>query len=364
VTVFFRPLPAWISPRSAPTAGGPRGAELFGIGGGGGAKDPGIGGGGGAEDPGIGGGGGGGAAGAPDSGIGGGGGGGGGGGALGLDAKAAGTDGRSCTGVGGLLSVADNGRGGAMVPKRIDARCLAEPPVGPLPSSSLESSFSESATDHSSSSGRRRDCGPLYVGVSGFAASWCAIRWKGLVEESSLGTEAGGESGWVGGRGGGGGAADGGPDSEEEDTESFLKYGFRDSSAAGLDKGVESRTLLVEDGSGANEAGGEETLGRIWLLVGVASVPCGVTACGPSSSDDESSPRLSSCNWSCLSRSRAASSSARWAASLASFSLASFSAAFFRAFSSCFLTLPALTCSSRALRRACAASRSFSNSSS
>jgi hypothetical protein len=277
VTVFFRPFPAWISPSSAPTAGepppladrvgGPRGAELFGIGGGGGAEDPGIGGGGG---------GGGGAVGAPNSGIGGGGG----GGAPGLDSKAAGTDGESCTGVGGLLSIADNGRGGAMVPNRIDARCLAEPPVGAPPSSSLESSFSDSATDHSSSSGRRRDCGPLYVGASGLAASCCAIRWKGLVDESSLGAEAGGESGWVWGTGGGGGggAADGGPDSEEEDTESFLKYGFRDSSTAGLDKGVESRTLLVEDGPGANEAGGEETLGRIWLVVGVASVPWGVTA--------------------------------------------------------------------------------------
>src|SRR5271163_5253540 len=69
VTVFFRPFPAWISPSSAPTpgepppladrVGGPRGAELFGIGGGGGAEDPGIGGGGG---------GGGGAVGAPNSG--------------------------------------------------------------------------------------------------------------------------------------------------------------------------------------------------------------------------------------------------------------------------------------------------------
>jgi hypothetical protein len=275
VTVFFRPFPAWISPSSAPTAGeppplppladrvgGPRGAELFGIGGGGGAEDPGIGGGGG------------GAAGAPNSGIGGGGG----GGAPRLDPKAAGTDGESCTGVGGLLSIADNGRGGAMVPNRIDARCLAEPPVGAPPSSSLESSFSDSATDHSSSSGRRRDCGPLYVGASGFAASCCAIRWKGLVDESSLGAEAVGESGWVWGTGGGGGATGGGPDSEDEDTESFLKYGFRDSSAAGLDKGVESRTLLVEDGPGANDAGGEETLGRIWLVVGVASVPWGVTA--------------------------------------------------------------------------------------
>jgi hypothetical protein len=45
--------------------------------------------------------------------------------------------------------------------------------------------------------------------------------------------------------------------------ESFLKYGFRDSSPIGLDRGVESRALLVEDGLGANNGGGEETLGSI-----------------------------------------------------------------------------------------------------
>ena len=77
--------------------------------------------------------------------------------------------------------------------------------------------------------------------------------------------DGGGESGCVCGTGGagGGGAAEEGPESFDEDIESFLKYGFRDSSAAGLDRGVESRTLLVEDGPGAKDAGGEETLGRI-----------------------------------------------------------------------------------------------------
>lgn len=83
-----------------------------------------------------------------------------------------------------------------------------------------------------------------------------------------------------------------------------------------------------------------------WLFVGVVS--CGVISWGPSS-DESSSPRLSNCNCSCLSLSFAASSSARWAASLASFSFASFSAACFLRFSSCFLTLPCLTCSSKAL---------------
>jgi hypothetical protein len=204
-------LPAWISPSRAPTAGGPppplavriggpRGAELFGIGGGGGAKDAGIGGGGG-------GGGGGGALGTPESGIGGGGGGalgapesgigGGGGGARELGSKVVGADRLSSTGVDGLLSIADNGRGGAMVPKRMDARCLADPPVGPSSPSSLESSLSDSAADHSSSSGRLRDWGPVLVCVSGFAASCCAMRWNGLVDDSSFGADGGGESAWA-----------------------------------------------------------------------------------------------------------------------------------------------------------------------
>jgi hypothetical protein len=189
VTVFFSPFPAWISPSNAPTAGGPpplplvvrvggpRGAELFGIGGGGGAEDPGIGGGGGGPP------------GAPESGMGGGGG----GGADGLGSKAPGIDEPSCTGVEGLLSIADNGRGGAMVPNRIDARCFAEPPVGASSPSSLESSLSDSATDHSSSSGRLRDWGPVYVCVSGLAASCCAMRWNGFVDESSFGADGGGD---------------------------------------------------------------------------------------------------------------------------------------------------------------------------
>lgn len=167
-------------------------------GGSGGAEDPGMGGGGGAADPGIGGGGGG-ALGTLESGMGGGG-----GGADELGSKAPGIDGPSCTGVDGLLSIADNGRGGAMVPKRMDARCLADPPVGASSPSSLESSLSDSATDHSSSSGRLRDWGPVYVCVSGCAASCCAMRWNGLVDESSFGAAGGGESGCVGATGAGG----------------------------------------------------------------------------------------------------------------------------------------------------------------
>lgn len=80
-----------------------------GIGGGGGAPPAGIGGGGGAPPDGIGGGGG-----APDAGIGGGGGGEPGAGELDFDG----------------FSMADIGRGGAMVPKRMEARCFALPPPG------------------------------------------------------------------------------------------------------------------------------------------------------------------------------------------------------------------------------------------
>lgn len=126
---------------------------MLGAGGGGAAggappsKLPGIGGGGGgALLPGIGGGGGGGALGAPsalDAGIGGAGGG------------ADGVDGLPNEGDLVLSSMADNGLGGAIVPKSIEASCFALPPVGlSSPSSSDELSSVESTTDHSSSSVR------------------------------------------------------------------------------------------------------------------------------------------------------------------------------------------------------------------
>ncbi len=117
---------------------------------------PGGGGGGagGAPDDGIGGGGGGGAAGGPSlskaPGIGGGGGG---------DIAGAGLEGLSRD---FLSSMADKGRGGAMVPKSMEASCFALPPVGTASSSS--SSSEESTTDHSSSSGRARE-GRFPVGV-------------------------------------------------------------------------------------------------------------------------------------------------------------------------------------------------------
>ena len=140
VCVFLRPLPIWICSSKPlrfgiPPAGGPagigggEGENIPGMGGGGGAPPAGIGGGGGAPPEGIGGGGG-----APLEGIGGGGGGEPGAGELGFE----------------VFSIADMGRGGAMVPKRIDARCFALPP--PVGWSSSSSSSLDSTTDQSSSS--------------------------------------------------------------------------------------------------------------------------------------------------------------------------------------------------------------------
>ena len=144
--------------RSGSPAGGPAG--ILGAGGGGGGavggaaslgNPPGMGGGGGGafggKAPGIGGSGG--ADGALDPGIGGG------GGADSGELMACddGVKGLSGAGDFGLSSMADNGRGGPMVPKRIEARCLALPLSGRSSSSpSLSELSEESTTDHSSSS--------------------------------------------------------------------------------------------------------------------------------------------------------------------------------------------------------------------
>ena len=104
VSTFLKPLPIWIWPSNALRSGAPPLDFIFGIGGGGGG--PPLGGGGG---PGGGGG-------APDVGIGGGG---------GMPPEGEDTAGLSARGL--LLSMEDNGRGGAIVPKRMDASCLAPP---------------------------------------------------------------------------------------------------------------------------------------------------------------------------------------------------------------------------------------------
>lgn len=139
-------------------------------GGGGGPSEPGIGGGGGAPPAGIGGGGG-----APPSGIGGG------GGAppAGMGGGGGGEAGEGDVGLESLFSMADIGRGGAMVPNRIDASCLALPPVGPWSSSS--SSSLDSTTDQSSSSeglARERPEG-AGSGRAVLFSAFCML-WNGL----------------------------------------------------------------------------------------------------------------------------------------------------------------------------------------
>ena len=161
VSTFLNFFPLVISPNNAPLPAPPAPPPIAGGGGGagGGAPPPipsGIGGGGGGGPPGIG---------TIDGGIGGGPG----GGALLL----LNVDMGGATGVVGLIdgdfalslsSAADKGRGGAIVPKRMEASCLALPPEGPFVSSSSEESSVESTTDHSSSSGRTRE-GREPVGV-------------------------------------------------------------------------------------------------------------------------------------------------------------------------------------------------------
>jgi hypothetical protein len=155
------------------------GLEAAGIGGGGGAPPLGIGGGGGAFPVGKGGGGG-----AFELGIGGG------GGALdpGIGGAGGGLDGPWEDWIRGLwveegLSIEDNGRGGAIVPKRREASCFAPPP-GRASSSSDDSSASDSALDQSSEFERTRA-----ARVAADVGSGCCScrRWKGFVDTSVAG---------------------------------------------------------------------------------------------------------------------------------------------------------------------------------
>lgn len=202
VWTFFKLLPAWIAPSNAPLFSPPP-AGILGIDGAGGAPAPGIGGGGGgppgAPAPGIWGGGGG-AEGLPD-------GSGGGGGAFdGLAFGIGGAGGGPDDAVGDagviataglsrpvglfLSSMAESGRGGPMVPKRMLASCFAEPPVGPS-SSSDEELASSSTTDQSSSSPPR----VRVRAVGADAGPFCPSRWKGLVDSAAAGVGTDGAAG-------------------------------------------------------------------------------------------------------------------------------------------------------------------------
>lgn len=232
VLVFLRLLPSWISlkrPAGRPPEGmGAVGASPIGGGGGGGGGGgpppaPGISGGGGAAPVGGIGGGGGGLEGAAESGIGGGGGGGGGGeegdvGPLlsGMGGGGGGAAGAPELGTGGgggggdaigasfagagladveFLPAADSGRGGAIVPNKMEANWAAFPPPGRSSSESSSSSLSE---PQSSESARFLETGPVGAGVA-----WAIILWKGLVDGSDRGTggavattEPGGVESW------------------------------------------------------------------------------------------------------------------------------------------------------------------------
>ena len=82
------------------------------------------------------------------------------------------------------LSMLDKGRGGAMVPKRIDARCLALPPG--RSGSSSSSDEDDSAADQSSSSsfGMVRVLAGAAIGSGKdvLALSCCVRRWNGFVD--------------------------------------------------------------------------------------------------------------------------------------------------------------------------------------
>ena len=150
----------------------------------------------------------------------------------------------------GFSPAADSGRGGAIVPNRIDASAAALLPPG-RPSSSSESSSSSSLSDpHPSSLGRLRDTGPVGVGTcTGAALGSCVMRWKGLVEASA-----------AGGAGGAGAAGAAGGDEAGPDV-IILKYGFLLSfSGAGL------TTVVGGDWTGAG-GGGDAFLSSSWLLI-------------------------------------------------------------------------------------------------
>ena len=168
-------------------------------------------------------------------GMGGGGGGGGGGAGGGASAPAppppkdkCGAEGEAGLAKGLLMRSGDfawsdalRGLGGAMVPKRMEARCLALVPVGRSSSSEEEEGSSvESRTDHSSSSGRTREGRDEGGEEEVEGGSWWVRRWKGLVECSVVEDVVVGV--WVEGACGAG--AWGGPDSL--DWLSFLKNGF------------------------------------------------------------------------------------------------------------------------------------------
>lgn len=125
-------------------------------------------------------------------------------------------------GVAAWSSVADSGRGGAIVPKRMDAKCAALAPPG-RSSSSSESSSSSLSEPQSSSSGRFLDTGA----DAATGAAFCVMRWKGLVDSAA------GGGGGAGAAGAAGAAAGPALPDVSEDWDIIRKYGLRLSASAG-----------------------------------------------------------------------------------------------------------------------------------
>ena len=171
-----------------------------------------------------------------------------------------------------LSSIADNGLGGAMVPKRMDARCLALPRSGRSGSSSSEEESSlEFTTDHSSSSCRTRLRFPVGVEVNGGGNAWdlgaelaaafsCwASLWNGLVDVS------GGGEVMVEGCWGGEAADDDGCEAGVDAWFIFLKNGLLE---------PDSEEAMGRDGAvgcGGSGRCAMLSLDKNWLLDGVVS---------------------------------------------------------------------------------------------
>ena len=197
------------------------------------------------------------------------------------------------------LSIADKGRGGAIVPNRIDASCLALPPCG-LPSSSLSSSLDSSTDQSSSSAGLDLVLLGAAVGSGSaccLARSCCVRRWNGFV---SFFSEASGDVTL---------------EVEAADWFMLLKNGFFDSDG-GLDTagGLVTVSGIGGGGGGGADVSGSGGAGGGSLIFGSSILCVGVLSAGvlrsTSSSLESSSSMLSSWRRSCLSRSLAASISA------------------------------------------------------
>lgn len=208
----------------------------------------------------------------------GGGGGGGAGGALEAEESAVGDVTPGLTGEKARVSsVAERGRGGAMVPNSIEANWRAFPAPGP--SSSDESSRSEPTTDHSSSSGRTREgLAPVGLAWTGSGALAVAWRWNGFVSCAG-GDETGSD-------------VTGAPVPGTVGWPKFLKKGLRVAVSACGELMFE--VLLVAAGGEVaviiGGAGGDACFSM--ALGGVDA--WGVMSWGPSSSSDELSASIAS----------------------------------------------------------------------